>query len=137
MALMNLEERNSKSLKFYNQISHKIFLFFADFHQPLNSTGPEVDIDDDFFSFLYPYFLNKDPTSFGAWLVLMEMSLALVGIILNLAVLISIKEKESLANSTVTIVLANLCFANLVSGFFLLKTDVLCFVIGPLTQNSH
>ena len=75
------------------------------------------DVSDDFFAFLYPYFLNKDPTSFGAWLVFMEMSLALIGIILNLTVLISIKEKESLSNNTVTIVLANLCFANLVSCY--------------------
>ena len=84
-----------------------------------NATVEDVLDDgksDDFFAFLYPYFLNKDPTTFGAWLVFMEMSLALIGIILNLTVLISIKEKEALSNSTVTIVLANLCFANLVSN---------------------
>jgi len=84
----------------------------------LNLTDAVGSKEEEFLTFLHPYFLTKDPTSFGAWLVLMEMSLALVGIILNLAVLISIKEKESLSNNTVTIVLANLCFANLVSISF-------------------
>ena len=84
-------------------------------------SGDEEEISDDFFAFIYPYFLNRDPTSFGAWLVFMEMSLALIGIILNLTVLISIKEKESLSKSTVTIVLANLCFANLVRKYFFYK----------------
>jgi hypothetical protein len=55
----------------------------------------------------------------------MEMSLALIGIILNMIVLISIKEKEALAKSTVTIVLANLCFSNLVRNVFPLFTIML------------
>jgi len=47
-------------------------------------------------------------------MVVMEMSLAILGIVLNLVVLISIREKESLLNNTFNVVLANLCFANLV-----------------------
>ena len=57
-------------------------------------------------------------SSFGAWLVFMEMGLALVGMILNLTVIIAIKEKESLMNNTVNIILGNLCCANLVSTVF-------------------
>lgn len=57
-------------------------------------------------------------SSFGAWLVFMEMTLALIGIVLNLTVVISIREKESLLNNTVNIILGNLCFANLVAAVF-------------------
>jgi hypothetical protein len=65
-------------------------------NETLDVEANDTDGDSgDFFTFLYPYFLNRDPTSFGAWLVFMEMSLALIGIILNLTVLISIKEKVS------------------------------------------
>ena len=39
-------------------------------------------------------------SSFGAWLVFMEMTLAIVGIVFNLTVVISIREKESLMNNT-------------------------------------
>ena len=56
--------------------------------------------------------------NFGAWLVFMEMSVALVGIILNLTVVISIREKEALMNNTVNVILGNLCFANLVAAVF-------------------
>ena len=56
-------------------------------------------------------------TSFGAWLVFMEMSLALVGIVLNLTVVISIHEKESLKNNTVNIILMNLCGSNLIGRY--------------------
>ena len=41
-----------------------------------------------------------------------------LGIILNLTVVISIREKESLMNNTVNVVLGNLCFANLVEAVF-------------------
>ena len=58
-------------------------------------------------------------SSFGAWLVFMEMSLALVGIVLNLTVVISIREKESLMNNTVNIILGNLCFSNLIGNLYL------------------
>ena len=37
-----------------------------------NGTSDEsgsMEESDDFFAFLYPYFLNRDPTSFGAWYV--------------------------------------------------------------------
>ena len=40
------------------------------------------------------------------------------GIILNLTVVISIREKESLMNNTVNVVLGNLCFANLIEAVF-------------------
>ena len=46
------------------------------------------------------------------------MSLAFFSILFNLVVLISIRERESLLNSTVNVVLANLCTANLVSAVF-------------------
>lgn len=64
-------------------------------------------------------------SSFGAWLVFMEMSLALIGIVLNLTVLISIREKESLLNNTINVVLGNLCFANLVSAVFVKSIAVI------------
>ena len=51
-------------------------------------------------------------------MVVMEMSLAFFSILFNLVVLISIRERESLLNSTVNVVLANLCTANLVSAVF-------------------
>ena len=72
-------------------------------------------------------------------MVVMEMSLAFFSILFNLVVLISIRERlrdihhllgcvndsfnfpsprESLLNSTVNVVLANLCAANLVSAVF-------------------
>jgi len=54
----------------------------------------------------------------GARMVVMEMSLAFFSILFNLVVLISIRERESLLNSTVNVVLANLCAANLVSAVF-------------------
>jgi hypothetical protein len=44
----------------------------------------------------------------SAHMVVMEMSLAFFGIVFNLVVLISVREKESLLNSTVNVVLANL-----------------------------
>ena len=50
----------------------------------------------------------------GYRMVVMEMTLAICGIVLNLVVLISIREKEWLLNSTSNVLLANLCFANLV-----------------------
>ena len=57
-------------------------------------------------------------SSFGAWLVFMEMSLALAGIVLNMIVVISIREKESLMNNTVNVIIGNLCFSNLVAAVF-------------------
>lgn len=51
-------------------------------------------------------------------MVVMEMSLAFFSILFNLVVLISIRERESLLNSTVNVILANLCAANLVSAVF-------------------
>jgi hypothetical protein len=64
-------------------------------------------------------------TAFGGWLVFMEMSLALVGIVLNLTVLISIREKETLINNTVNVILANLCAANLISAVFVKSIAVI------------
>ena len=61
---------------------------------------------------------QKLNTSFGAWLVFMEMSLALVGIILNLTVVISIREKEAIFNKTENVILGNLCAANLIAAVF-------------------
>lgn len=51
-------------------------------------------------------------------MVVMEMTLAFFGVVFNLIVLISIREKESLLNSTINVILANLCFANLVAAVF-------------------
>jgi len=61
---------------------------------------------------------QKLNSSFGAWLVFMEMSLALLGIILNLTVLISIREKEAIFNQTANVIHANLCAANLIAAVF-------------------
>ena len=53
----------------------------------------------------------------GAFLSLLEMTLAIVGTVLNLVVLIPIIN-TSLINSTLNLLLANLCAANLVSAVF-------------------
>ena len=55
----------------------------------------------------------------------MEMTLALVGIVLNLTVVISIREREALLNNTVNVVLGNLCFANLVAAVFVKSIAVI------------
>ena len=67
-----------------------------------------------------PFFTKEEPTSGsqGIFLVMIEMILALVGIVLNLTVLISIKEKETLLSQTHNVLIGNLCFANLVSAVF-------------------
>ena len=54
----------------------------------------------------------------GLRMVVMEMTLAFFGVVFNLMVLISIREKESLLNSTINVILANLCFANLIAAVF-------------------
>ncbi|QQP42173.1 Uncharacterized protein FKW44_016754 [Caligus rogercresseyi] len=56
--------------------------------------------------------------SYGAILVVLEMTLTLLSIILNLVVIISIREKESLLNSTLNLLLGNLCFSNLLAAVF-------------------
>ncbi|XP_040580188.1 uncharacterized protein [Lepeophtheirus salmonis] len=61
---------------------------------------------------------NVSNLSYGAILVVSEMTLTLVGIVLNLIVIISIREKESLLNSTLNIILGNLCFSNLMAAVF-------------------
>ena len=42
----------------------------------------------------------------------------MVGIVLNLTVVISIREKEALFNQTVNVILGNLCAANLIAAVF-------------------
>ncbi|CAB4059738.1 TAAR [Lepeophtheirus salmonis] len=56
--------------------------------------------------------------SYGAILVVMEMSLTLISIVFNLIVIISIREKESLLNSTLNVILGNLCCSNLMAAVF-------------------
>ncbi len=68
--------------------------------------------------------LSPNKTS-GYRMVVMEMSLAILGILFNLIVLISIREKESLLNLTSNVILANLCFANLVSSEVSHNTEVI------------
>ena len=53
----------------------------------------------------------------GSFLALLEMTLALIGTVLNLIVLIPIIN-TSLINSTLNVLIANLCGANLVSAVF-------------------
>ena len=59
----------------------------------------------------------EEESSQGAFLALLEMTLAIVGTILNLIVLIPIIN-TSLKNSTLNVLIANLCLANLVSAVF-------------------
>ena len=61
------------------------------------------------------YFREEDAK--GAFLALLEMTLALIGTVLNLVVLIPIIN-SSLMNSTLNVLIANLCGANLVSAVF-------------------
>ncbi|QQP42418.1 Uncharacterized protein FKW44_017073 [Caligus rogercresseyi] len=56
--------------------------------------------------------------SYGAILVVSEMSLTLLSIVFNLIVIISIREKESLLNSTLNVILGNLCCSNLLAAVF-------------------
>ena len=74
-----------------------------------------------------PFFTKEEPTSGsqGIFLVMIEMILALVGIVLNLTVLISIKEKETLLSQTHNVLIGNLCFANLVSAVFVKSIAVI------------
>ena len=60
----------------------------------------------------------KDPASQGCFLVLLEMSMALIGTILNLTVLIPVLEIEELSHSTLNILMANLSLGNLISTVF-------------------
>ena len=59
----------------------------------------------------------EEESSQGAFLALLEMSMAIVGTVLNLVVLIPIIS-SSLKNSTLNVLIANLCGANLVSAVF-------------------
>ena len=59
-----------------------------------------------------------DPVSQGCFLVLLEMSLSLIGTILNLIVLIPVLEIEELSHSTLNILMANLALSNLISTVF-------------------
>ena len=52
------------------------------------------------------------------FLVLLEMSLALIGTVLNLIILIPILEIEELSKSTMNILMANLSLGNLVATVF-------------------
>ena len=56
-------------------------------------------------------------SSQGAFLALLEMSMAILGTVLNLVVLIPIISSP-LKNSTLNVLIANLCLANLVSAVF-------------------
>ena len=59
-----------------------------------------------------------DPASQGCFLVLLEMSLSLVGTVLNLIVLIPVLEIEELSHSTLNILMANLSLGNLIATVF-------------------
>ena len=59
----------------------------------------------------------EEEKSQGAFLALVEMTLAIIGTVLNLNVLIPIIN-SSLKNSTLNVLIANLCVANLVSAVF-------------------
>ena len=64
------------------------------------------------------------------------MSLAFFSILFNLVVLISIRERESLLNSTVNVVLANLCTANLVSAVFV-KSIAVVYNGYAVARHAH
>ena len=60
----------------------------------------------------------EDPASQGIFVVLVEMTLSLIGSVLNLVVLIPILEIEELSYSTMNVLMANLSLWNLVSTVF-------------------
>ena len=60
----------------------------------------------------------EDSASQGSFHVLVEMTLSLIGSILNLIVLIPILEVEELSYSTMNVLMANLSLGNLVSTVF-------------------
>ena len=60
----------------------------------------------------------SDPGSQGCFLVFLEMSLSLIGTVLNLIILIPILEIEELMKSTMNILMANLSLGNLVATVF-------------------
>ena len=51
------------------------------------------------------------------FLVVMEMTIGVVGIFLNLMVVSSVRSEDSLQESTRNLLLANICFSNLVVSF--------------------
>ena len=59
-----------------------------------------------------------DPASQGCFHVLLEMTISLIGSVLNLIVLIPILEIEELSTSTMNILMANLSLGNLVATVF-------------------
>ena len=52
----------------------------------------------------------------GAFVVVLDMSLAIVSVVFNLMVITSIKEKEGMLGVTFNLVLMNLCSSNLLSA---------------------
>ena len=60
----------------------------------------------------------QEPVSQGCFIVLLEMTISLIGTVLNLIVLIPILEKEELTYSTLNILMANLSLANLTATVF-------------------
>ena len=50
-------------------------------------------------------------------LVVMEMTVGVVGIFINLMVVSSVRSEDSLQESTKNLLLANICFSNLVVSF--------------------
>ena len=56
-----------------------------------------------------------DPFSRGALVVVLDMTLAVLSVVMNLIVLTAIREKEAVAGVT-NLLLANLCFSNLTSA---------------------
>ena len=54
----------------------------------------------------------------GAVVVVFDMSLSLISVVANLIVITAIKENESLLGNTFNVLLANLCFSNLVAAVF-------------------
>ena len=62
-----------------------------------------------------------DPLERGAMVVILDMSLAVISVVMNLVVLTAIKEKEGAVVGVVNLVLANLCISNL-AGAALVKS---------------
>ena len=60
----------------------------------------------------------REPASQASFIVLFEMTLSLIGTVLNLTIIIPVLEQEELMVSTLNVLMANLSLANLTSTVF-------------------
>lgn len=91
----------------------------------IGADGVSDAVTIDYFASDLDDFDSSPNKRHGMQMVVMEMSLSFFAIVFNLIVFISIREKESLLESTVNMLLSNLCSANLVAAVFVKSIAVI------------